>query len=151
MLLRSPMVWRKLLSGISAALTDIWPPWGRFYCTYAAGCTRDPPRRRQSTRAIGLVATVANAIGTPRLTLRDPHGVAGGQPSRWVISRLMPKLLLVTVPTDEVLNKKGEVRFPGTEAAVEKLTEAGWEVVVVDATWPKPLEAAKDGGYDLSL
>ena len=34
----------------------------------------------------------------------------------------MPKLLLVTVPTDEVLNKEGKVRFPGTEAAVQQLT-----------------------------
>ena len=55
----------------------------------------------------------------------------------------MPKLLFVTVPTDEVLNKEGKVRFPGTEAAVEKLTEAGWEVEVVDPTWPKPLEAGQ--------
>ena len=36
----------------------------------------------------------------------------------------MPKLLFVTVPTDEVLNKEGKVRFPGSEAAVAKLTEA---------------------------
>ena len=67
---------------------------------------------------------------------------------RSVVSRLMPKLLLVTVPTDEVLNKEGKVRFPGTEAAVEKLKDAGWEVDVCDPTWPKPLEAAKEGGYD---
>ena len=33
----------------------------------------------------------------------------------------MPKLLFVSVPTDEVLNKEGKVRFPGTDAAVEKL------------------------------
>jgi hypothetical protein len=39
----------------------------------------------------------------------------------------MPKLLFVTVPTDEVLNEEGKARFPGTEAAVEKLTEGGWE------------------------
>jgi len=63
----------------------------------------------------------------------------------------MPKLLFATVPTDEVLNKEGKVRFPGTEAAVEKLTEAGWEVEIVDTTWPKPLEAATSGSYDAIL
>ena len=59
----------------------------------------------------------------------------------------MPKLLFVTVPTDEVLNKEGKVRFPGTDAAVEKLKEAGWEVDLCDPSWPKPLEAAKTGDY----
>ena len=63
----------------------------------------------------------------------------------------MPKLLFATVPTDEVLNKEGKVRFPGAEAAVSKLTEAGWEVEVIDPTWPKPLEAAKSGGFDAIL
>ena len=63
----------------------------------------------------------------------------------------MPKLLFVTVPTDEVLNKEGKVRFPGTEAAVAKLAEAGWEVEVTAPDWPKPLEAAKGGGYDAIL
>lgn len=63
----------------------------------------------------------------------------------------MPKLLFVTVPTDEVLNKEGKVRFPGSEAAVERLTEAGWEVTVVDPMWPKPLEAAKEGDFDAIL
>ncbi len=63
----------------------------------------------------------------------------------------MPKLLFVTVPTDEVLNKEGKVRFPGTDAAVEKLTEAGWEVEVMRPDWPKPLEEAKSGGYDAVL
>ena len=63
----------------------------------------------------------------------------------------MPKLLFVTVPTDEVLNKEGKVRFPGSEAAVEKLTEAGWEVELCDPLWPKPLEAAKAGSYDAVL
>jgi acetamidase/formamidase len=59
----------------------------------------------------------------------------------------MPKLLFVTVPTDEVLNKEGKVRFPGTDAAVEALTEVGWEVEVCEPTWPKPLEVAKAGDY----
>jgi hypothetical protein len=68
-----------------------------------------------------------------------------------VVSRAMPKLLFVTVPTDEVLNKEGKVRFPGSEAAVEKLTEAGWEVELCDPLWPKPLEAAKAGSYDAVL
>ena len=63
----------------------------------------------------------------------------------------MPKLLFVTVPTDVVLNKEGKVRFPGSEAAIEKLQEKGWEVEVCDPTWPKPLELAKDCGYDAIL
>ena len=63
----------------------------------------------------------------------------------------MPKLLFVTVPTDEVLNKEGKVRFPGSEAAVAKLIEKGWEVEVVDPLWPKPLEKAKEGGFDAIL
>lgn len=63
----------------------------------------------------------------------------------------MPKLLFVTVPTDEVLTKEGKVRFPGTDAARNQLQEAGWEVEIIDPTWPKPLEAAKEGGYDAIL
>ena len=63
----------------------------------------------------------------------------------------MPKLLFVTVPTDEVLNKEGKVRFPGTDAAVQALTEAGWEVEVLRPDWPKPLEEAKSGGYSAIL
>ena len=61
------------------------------------------------------------------------------------MSRAMPKLLFVTVPTDEVLGKEGKVRFPGTEAAVEELTEAGWDVEVCDPLWPKPLERRQGG------
>lgn len=68
-----------------------------------------------------------------------------------VTSPAMPKLLFVTVPTDEVLNKEGKVRFPGSEAAVAKLAEKGWDVEVVDPTWPKPLEMAKEGDYDAIL
>lgn len=63
----------------------------------------------------------------------------------------MPKLLFVTVPTDVVHNKDGKVRFPGSEVAVERLTAKGWEVEVVNPTWPKPLDAAKEGGYDAIL
>jgi hypothetical protein len=63
----------------------------------------------------------------------------------------MPKLLFVTVPTGEVLNKEGKVRFPGTEAAVGKLEEAGWEVETIDPTWPKPLEVANEGDFDAIL
>ena len=62
----------------------------------------------------------------------------------------MAKLLFITVPTDEVLynsdkliEKYGPVRFPGTEKAVDELTEMGWEVEVVDPTWPTPLRAAE--------
>jgi hypothetical protein len=63
----------------------------------------------------------------------------------------MPKLLFVTVPTGEVLNKEGKVRFPGTEAALAKLKEAGWEVETIDPTWPKPLEVANEGDFDAIL
>jgi hypothetical protein len=63
----------------------------------------------------------------------------------------MPKLLFVTVKTPEVLNKEGKVRFPGSEVAVERLKEAGWDVDVIEPVWPKPLEAAKEGNYDAIL
>ena len=63
----------------------------------------------------------------------------------------MPKLLFVTVPTDEVLGKDGKVRFPGTDAAVEELTNAGWEVEVCDPLWPKPLDAVKAAPPDAVL
>jgi hypothetical protein len=63
----------------------------------------------------------------------------------------MPKLLFVTVPTDEVLNKEGKVRFPGTDAAVEELKNAGWEVEVCDPLWPKPLDAVKTSPPDAVL
>jgi hypothetical protein len=63
----------------------------------------------------------------------------------------MPKLLFVTVPTDQVLNKEGKIRFPGTDAAVSELEEAGWEVEVVDPRWPGPLEAAKASAPDAAL
>ena len=63
----------------------------------------------------------------------------------------MPNLLLVTVPTDEVLNKEGKVRFPGTDAAVAALTEAGWTVEVIDPLWPGPLRRVEEGGVDAVL
>jgi hypothetical protein len=55
----------------------------------------------------------------------------------------MPTLLLVTAPTEEVLNKEGAVRFPGTEPAIAQLTEAGWTVETVGVDWPECLEKAK--------
>lgn len=63
----------------------------------------------------------------------------------------MPKLLFVSVPTDEVLNKEGKVRYPGTDAAVEKLSGEGWDVTLCDPLWPKPLEAVKEEDYDAVL
>ena len=63
----------------------------------------------------------------------------------------MPKLLFVTVPTDEVLNKEGKVRFPGSEAAVESSPRPAGRSSSCDPTWPKPLEAAKAGSYDAVL
>ncbi|MEQ8834578.1 MAG: hypothetical protein RIB67_09050 [Miltoncostaeaceae bacterium] len=63
----------------------------------------------------------------------------------------MPKLLFVTVNTPEVLNKEGKVRFPGSEVALQRLSDAGWDVTVVDPLWPKPLEEAKANAYDAIL
>jgi len=63
----------------------------------------------------------------------------------------MPKLLFLSVPTDEVLSKEGKVRFPGTDKAVEELTAAGWEVDLIDPLWPKPLERAKETSPDAIL
>jgi hypothetical protein len=63
----------------------------------------------------------------------------------------MPTLLFVTVPTDEVLGKDGNVRFPGTEAAVAALAEAGWTVETVTPDWPKPLERANEVKPDAAL
>jgi len=56
----------------------------------------------------------------------------------------MPKLLFISVPTDEVLNKEGKVRFPGTDKAVEQLTGSGWDVTLITPTWPAALETAKE-------
>lgn len=63
----------------------------------------------------------------------------------------MPNLLYVTVPTDEVLTKDGKVRFPGSEAAVAKLTAAGWTVEICDPLWPGPLRRVEEGGIDAVL
>jgi hypothetical protein len=63
----------------------------------------------------------------------------------------MPKLLFITAPTDEVLNKEGKVRFPGTEPAIEQLTAAGWEVTVCGVDWPEPLEVANELKPDAAL
>ena len=63
----------------------------------------------------------------------------------------MPKLLFITAPTEVVLNKEGEVRFPGTEAAIEQLTAAGWEVTTCGVDWPEPLNVAKDVQPDAAL
>src|SRR3954466_8988417 len=52
----------------------------------------------------------------------------------------MPTLLFVTVPTDQVLGKDGNVRYPGSEAAAQQLRDAGWDVEVIEPQWPKPLE-----------
>ncbi len=50
------------------------------------------------------------------------------------------------------MTKSGDrERFPGTDAAVQQLTEAGWEVQTCDPDWPKPLEAAQSGSYDAVL
>ena len=63
----------------------------------------------------------------------------------------MPTLLFVTVPTDVVLGKDGNVRFPGTDAAVAALKEAGWTVEVIPPEWPKPVEVAKSLQPDAAL
>ncbi len=57
----------------------------------------------------------------------------------------MPKLLFVSViPTDEVLNKQGKVRFPGTDKALEELAAAGWDVTTCGVDWPEPLKVAEE-------
>lgn len=104
------------------------------------------------------MATVASEKQTIGETLGPTMGrrraATGGAPTarfQRVFSPTMPKLLFVTVKTPEVLNKEGKVRFPGSEIAEERLREAGWDVDIVDPTWPKPLDAAKEGGYDAIL
>lgn len=56
----------------------------------------------------------------------------------------MPTLLFITVPTEEVLNKEGKVRFPGSDKAAEQLTADGWDVTVIEPTWPAALEKARE-------
>lgn len=63
----------------------------------------------------------------------------------------MPKLLFITFPTEVVLNKEGAVRFPGSDAAVEELTAAGWDVTVCSPDWPEPLHVATDVKPDAAL
>ncbi len=70
---------------------------------------------------------------------------------RWLLCRPMPKLLLVTAPTDVVLNKEGKVRFPGTDAAIEALTAAGWEVTTCGVDWPEPLNVDNELHPDAAL
>lgn len=100
------------------------------------------------------MATVANenrgGFETLGLTMTRTRATPTS-PLQWVFSPTMPKLLFVTVNTPEVLNKEGKVRFPGSEVALQRLQEAGWDVDVIDPLWPKPLEAAKGGGYDAIL
>lgn len=56
----------------------------------------------------------------------------------------MPTLLFVTAPTEEVLNKEGKVRFPGTDAAVAQLSAAGWTVEMSSPDWPDALNRATE-------
>lgn len=63
----------------------------------------------------------------------------------------MPKLLFITAPTEEVLNKEGKVRFPGTDKAIEQLTAEGWEVTVCGVDWPEPLNVANELNPDAAL
>ncbi|HWH13232.1 MAG TPA: hypothetical protein VNT51_00690 [Miltoncostaeaceae bacterium] len=63
----------------------------------------------------------------------------------------MPNLLFISVPTDEVLNKEGKVRFPGTDKAVEKLKDAGWDVTLIEPKWPAALEKAREMQPDAIL
>ncbi len=63
----------------------------------------------------------------------------------------MPKLLFVTVETDEVVGKDGKVRFPGTAAAVTELEQAGWDVTKLEPKWPEPLNYVKENAPDAVL
>src|SRR5262249_4559294 len=130
MLRRSPAVWKKGTDGIAAADADMEPPWSSAGPLDAGGPGRP---RAQSTPGPGV--------------WRHRGAAAGAR----ISSRAMPTLLFVTVPTDEVLGKDGNVRFPGTEAAVAALTEAGWTVETVAPDWPKPLERAKELTPDAAL
>lgn len=56
----------------------------------------------------------------------------------------MPTLLFITRPTDEVLAKDGSVRFPGTQAAIAELSQAGWTVEVREPDWPAELAVANE-------
>ena len=56
----------------------------------------------------------------------------------------MPTLLVISAPTDEVLDKEGKVRFPGREAAISALEGAGWTVELMEPGWPEPLNRAKE-------
>ena len=59
----------------------------------------------------------------------------------------MPNLLFITVPTDKVMNKAGDrVRFPGTDAALAELKEAGWEIHQMTPDWPKPMNCLRNPG-----
>lgn len=63
----------------------------------------------------------------------------------------MPTLLFVTAPTEEVLNKEGKVRFPGTDAAVAQLSAAGWTVEMSSPDWPDALNRATEVAPDAIL
>jgi hypothetical protein len=63
----------------------------------------------------------------------------------------MPSLLFITVPTEQVLTKEGKVRFPGSERAVEKLKEAGWDVTVAEPEWPGALTKSNEVNPDAIL
>jgi hypothetical protein len=93
-----------------------------------------------------FVATVAS---------RDPAGQDEGEDAAAAAAavswRAMPTLLFITAPTDQVLAKDGSVSFPGSEAAIAQLEEAGWTVEVVGPDWPKPLERAREVGADAAL
>jgi hypothetical protein len=63
----------------------------------------------------------------------------------------MPTLLFVSAPTEEVLNKEGQVRFPGSDAAVAQLTAAGWTVELSPPDWPDALNRANEVDPDAIL
>jgi hypothetical protein len=56
----------------------------------------------------------------------------------------MANLLFISAPTDEVLDKEGKVRFPGTDAAVAALEAKGWTVTLARPDWPKELHLANE-------
>lgn len=63
----------------------------------------------------------------------------------------MPRLLFLSAPTDQVLGKDGNVRFPGSEAAVAELQQSGWDVTLLEPRWPKPLEWVQENQPDAVL
>ena len=120
-----------------------------FVCR--AGSTRDPPAERNLQPAIRFVATVASAVAARRprrLALREsrPRGRGRGRVGR------LPRHAKTTVRHRSHRRgpeQGGEGPLPrhATPPSRSSPRPAG-RSSSVSPIWPKPLEAAKAGGYD---